>query len=271
MKGRISISSFLHIILTVVVIGIFGYVSLVNYFAKLEREAFDAIALTLRSSPYTTVTLQNAKEEQKRKNEEIISNVVSSNGRHILIDPGHGGTNGGAVGNGVQESKYCLEFGLYLGKEFEKKGYKVSYTRMANVTVPNSNRGKMIEVVGADIMITLHCNSATPKATGVEYVWCSTSEKTNVKFGKSLRECGSVVAAELAKATNLKYRGGSDFTTVRKGVLSIGANATDAVAYLELGFISNPSDVDVLLNQQNKMAEGIIKGVELLYEQNKLK
>jgi len=91
---------------------------------------------------------------------------VKSNGKVILIDPGHGGhDDGGVVGN-VKEKDLTLQVGKQLGEILIKRGYTVAYTRESDMALGMdevedlSLRVNMEEQQNADLMISLHTNYA---------------------------------------------------------------------------------------------------------------
>jgi len=88
----------------------------------------------------------------------------------IIIDPGHGGADGGAKGIFSTEAKICLEIGLKLGKHIEKEmpGIKVLYTRTTDI-IPGYKANKseglryradFANKSGADLFISIHVNAA---------------------------------------------------------------------------------------------------------------
>ena len=62
----------------------------------------------------------------------------------IVIDPGHGGSDGGASGNGIVEKDLTLEISKYMYDEFEKLGVPVSITRTTDETVSPTERVERI-------------------------------------------------------------------------------------------------------------------------------
>lgn len=83
----------------------------------------------------------------------------------IIIDPGHGGKDPGAVGvNGVKEKDVNLAIALKLGNLLKKEipGINVVYTRSDDSFVELYKRGKIANENGGKLFISIHCNS-TPK------------------------------------------------------------------------------------------------------------
>ena len=58
----------------------------------------------------------------------------------IVIDPGHGGSDPGAVGNGIKEKDYTLLISKYMYDRFKSLGVPVSITRTGDTTLSPSNR-----------------------------------------------------------------------------------------------------------------------------------
>ena len=58
----------------------------------------------------------------------------------IVIDPGHGGVDGGAVGNNQTEKDYTLKISKYMYDRFKELGIPVALTRDSDVTLTSDNR-----------------------------------------------------------------------------------------------------------------------------------
>ena len=94
----------------------------------------------------------------------------------IIIDPGHGGKDGGARGLFSTEAQLCLEIGLKLGKAIEENfpGIKVLYTRTTDIlpgNKPDKNqalryRADFANESKGDLFIAIHCNSNGRRAGG---------------------------------------------------------------------------------------------------------
>ena len=98
----------------------------------------------------------------------------------IFIDPGHGGPDPGAVGNGVTEEYVNLNVSLELARLLREAGFDVKIYRttsdenvLQNKNADLSNRAQTANKWGADYFISIHTNSSeNPSAQGVEaYVY----------------------------------------------------------------------------------------------------
>ncbi len=97
----------------------------------------------------------------KPKNETAGTREVKT----IVIDPGHGGKDSGALGKNAQEKDIVLAVGKLLKKELEKAGFNVKMTRDKDVFVELGKRANLANQWDGDLFISLHCNAvdATPE------------------------------------------------------------------------------------------------------------
>ena len=87
----------------------------------------------------------------------------------ILIDPGHGGTDPGAVSVGCTEASINLRVAQQLGPMLFSERFDAHYTRWFNQSVSLSSRVQIADAIRPDLFLSLHCNSATsPGANGLE-------------------------------------------------------------------------------------------------------
>lgn len=83
----------------------------------------------------------------------------------IVIDPGHGGKDSGALGAKAQEKDIVLAVGKLLKKELEKEGFNVKMTRDKDVFIELGQRANLANQWDGDLFVSLHCNAidATPE------------------------------------------------------------------------------------------------------------
>lgn len=165
----------------------------------------------------------------------------------IVIDAGHGGKDGGAVGDLTTESELNLKYSLALKKICEEYGYHVVLTRsdmngLYNPLASNKKRSEMekrrqiIESANPDVVVSIHMNSfSSASARGSHVFYAEGSES-----GQQLAESVSNVLAQ-----NIEYA----HKTANVGDYYI-LNCTENPSILvECGFISNPEEEALLLNQ----------------------
>ncbi len=80
----------------------------------------------------------------------------------IVLDPGHGGFDTGAIANAIVEKGVALEFAQLLAKKLEATGtFKVVMTRNDDVFIPLSERVRIARSAGAALMISIHADTLT--------------------------------------------------------------------------------------------------------------
>ena len=115
----------------------------------------------------------------------LVPPAHAANGIIIAIDPGHGGSDPGAVANGLREKDLTLAVSLALKEELESyDGVTVVMTRETdvrpseNLSTDLSSRVDTAAAADADALVSVHFNSASPIAHGAE-VWYGNSSSYN--------------------------------------------------------------------------------------------
>ncbi len=123
----------------------------------------------------------------------VPAGAVNEKGEFVLvIDPGHGGKDPGAVNGKNQEKTINLNIALKMGKLIEEncKNVKVIYTRKTDVFVELYKRADIANKAGADMFISVHTNSAKSKsAYGAEtYLLGVEENRTSANLNAALQE-----------------------------------------------------------------------------------
>lgn len=125
-------------------------------------------------------------ENSTRKIKKVLAEKSQHEVRRIVIDPGHGGKDPGAVGpRGVREKDIVLDVAKKLGVLLQKKyGVEILYTRDKDVFVPLNERTEMANAKKADLFISIHTNASKQrKVRGLETYflnWTNDKEATRV-------------------------------------------------------------------------------------------
>lgn len=213
----------------------------------------------------------------------------------IVIDPGHGGDDTGAVGpRGLEEKDVTLSVAMKLSRILkEKLGCRVLLTRDSDVFVPLEERTAFANRNGADLFISIHANAAPSKeAKGVETFFLSfestdedarrvaafenaiLKEDKNRGAGQDdLKEIlmdlvqteshhESSVLAEAVHTSMLNITGYED-RGVKQAPFVVLIGAAMPAILVEVGFISNPAEEKKLSSEKvhSKIADSIAKGV----------
>ena len=90
--------------------------------------------------------------------------------RTVVLDPGHGGRDPGAIGlGGLEEKEVTLSLARELRKRLRERGFRVVMTRDRDQTLDLEERTAIAEGAGGDVFVSLHCNAAPrPGLHGIE-------------------------------------------------------------------------------------------------------
>tara|TARA_B100000886_G_scaffold260775_1_gene185663 strand:+ start:2535 stop:3581 length:1047 start_codon:yes stop_codon:yes gene_type:complete len=94
--------------------------------------------------------------------------IKNSSNFTVVIDPGHGGKDPGAVSNGFYEKIIALNTSLKLGQRLQDNGINVIYTRDRDKFVNLLERANIANKSDAQLFISIHCNSHSSQAYGAE-------------------------------------------------------------------------------------------------------
>ncbi len=101
----------------------------------------------------------------------------------VVIDPGHGGKDPGAIGRyGTREKDVVLDISKRLKKNLEERGLRVYLTRDKDVFIPLYKRAKIAESKNADLFISVHANASKYRlAKGFEVYYLSEATDDNAR------------------------------------------------------------------------------------------
>ncbi len=129
----------------------------------------------------------------------------------IIIDPGHGGEDEGAIGaKGVIEKDIVLAISYKLQEELMKRGYEVVMTRSSDVYVPLADRTGIANTNNGDIFVSIHVNASVRKASGAETYYLSlkgaeTVSDTVAFENRELHETNADVEADPEEGNDLLF------------------------------------------------------------------
>lgn len=222
-------------------------------------------------------TLPAKPEEKPTPGPEITGKRV------VIIDPGHGGKDPGAIGpTGLKEKEVTLGIALYLEKLLKNAGISTYLTRSKDEFVYLENRTNFANQKNGFVFVSLHANSVLnhrPSAEGIEtfvlsskYIGASArdvadrenrasrahpdldtdlakiiadlEESANIKYSLDFAE---IIQKKLAKYLKLENRG------VKQAPFVVLKGANMVAVIIEVGFISNPKEEKLL--KTNKFRE----------------
>lgn len=222
----------------------------------------------------------------------------------VVIDPGHGGIDPGALGKRAKEKDVNMSVSKLLADMIKKKypGIKVIFTRTTDVKIPLAKRADIANNANADLFISIHSNaSKNRKANGCETFTLGAGSSAEAKaaamyenevilqeenheelYNFDPRSTESYIMFELIRGHDMELSVGLA-EMVQKGMVKhskLKNRGVSSAGFLvlhrtvmpsilvELGFITNGSDENVIASKegQKKLAKGIFEGFCNYYE-----
>ncbi|MFN3567345.1 MAG: N-acetylmuramoyl-L-alanine amidase [Caldimicrobium sp.] len=239
---------------------------------------------------------EKAKEEAV-KSETSYINLARQFGlgiKRIMLDPGHGGEDPGALGpNGLKEKDVVLKLAKLLGEKLSEKlpNVEILYTRTSDVFIPLAKRPALANTMKADLFISIHLNaSSDPNSRGIETYYLNfTTDPEAMRVAalenrvndKGLADLQDLVKAILANTKLnesrllaekvqkelVRYLSSYYPDVVDRGVkyapfLVLVGTRMPAIL-IEADFITNPISAERLMREEyiERLAEGIARGV----------
>lgn len=177
-------------------------------------------------------------------------------GKTIVLDAGHGGQDSGTIGvNGILEKDITLQITKQVAKKLQKQGANVILTRNDDEYVSLQDRVFISNSYYADAFISIHCdsiNQSNIRGTATYY------------YHSKHKQLAKTIQSELVKQTRFPNR------NTRFGDYKVIRENNQPAILIELGFLSNPSDVFSLLtkNYQNKARDAIYYGLAEYFKKN---
>ena len=168
----------------------------------------------------------------------------------IFINPGHGGTDPGACGNGLQEAAVCLKIGQRVGTYLRAVGYEAKLFQHDGLgTICNDANAWR-----ADLFVSIHCNAATGSAKGTE---------TYNSGGSKSSRLAELIQNQLVNSLPVLNRG------VKTANFYVLKNTDMPAVLVETAFIDNADDARLLVEREDDFARAIARGVTDYYSSEK--
>ena len=225
----------------------------------------------------------------------------------VLIDPGHGGDDKGAVARyyygkkkwrRVMEKDIALSLSIKIHEKLQKRGINAYLTRSIDRNVELYKRAEMAEKLKADLFISVHINaSPAKKPRGFETYYLDNhkdsaikkieeTENKNLK-GEELvvnqiltdlviqrtvhtsKALAGNIHREIQKLVGKRYK--LRDRGIKPGLFYVLALAKRPAILLEVGFLSNSKELKKLLNKgfQDRYATAVAKGIDLYLNKDK--
>lgn len=176
--------------------------------------------------------------------------------KKVVIDSGHGGSDSGAIGNGIIEKNLTLDISKYMYDRLKELGVPVKLTRNSDVDLPASERPqRVLDQYGNGkdvIVISNHINAGG--AEGAEVIYALRNKDTLAKkILDELEKQGQLVRKYYQRRLPSDYN--KDYYYMLRNTPN-----TEALI-VEYGFLDNASDANKLKNNYKKYAEAVVKAV----------
>ena len=239
-------------------------------------------------------------EERERVKSELEEQKKRWLIKTIVLDAGHGGKDPGAIGySKVKEKDLVLPITLQLGELIRKQmpDINVVYTRKKDIFIPLWKRTKIANDVGANLFVSVHCNSnRSRKPNGFETYFLSSEKNTKAtdvvlkensaiefeeKQDRQRYEGVNFILATMLQSDNIRHsqflasevqsslkqkltKVGMASRGVKQGPFWVLVGATMPNILVESGYISNKYEERLLKKRttQKKIAEGILNGIK---------
>ncbi len=286
------------------------FIKVNNRISKETKREYKAHVADTKRAPNhqsTTIVIPSKKREVSKKamitSKPITSYPIYADSKLIVIDPGHGGKDSGAVGyKNHYEKRAVLKVAKLLKHMLKKKGYRVYLTREGDQFISLHERTHKATKLNADLFISIHANAA-PKGKmlsmkGIETFFLSKAKterakrvaaKENAAASSLDRKSKNLVLdflnsakivqsnklaidiqSGLLEATRAKFRGVKD-GGVREAPFWVLVGAQMPAVLVEIGYITNPMEGDRLYNPfyQKALAKGIFNGINNYFAKNR--
>lgn len=168
----------------------------------------------------------------------------------VVVDPGHGGRDVGAVGiGGIHEADIVLDIAQEVAAQLEEQGIQAILTRSDDREIDLAPRVNLAESINANLFVSIHANAinlSRPDVNGIETYYYDT--------GASL---ATSIHNSLVSATGMEDRG------VRQARFYVLTRTSMPAVLVEVGFVTGREDAVKLSSStfRNQIATGIVQGI----------
>ncbi len=214
---------------------------------------------TLRALKQLGRHVTGGRPQALRESEELHRSGASLTGKVVVLDPGHGGGDRGAVGHGLEEATVVEDLAARLEGRLTAVGVRALLTRGPDSAPTDPERAQFANDAGADLVLSLHVDRAgSPRCHGVASYHFGAGRGTTSTVGEHL---ASLVQREVVARTDLL-----DCRVHEKTWDVLRLTRMPAVR-LELGHVTHPGDAARLADPafRDTVAEAVLVAVQRLY------
>lgn len=175
----------------------------------------------------------------------------------VIVDPGHGGKDPGAIGiGGLREKDVILPIAQQVASLLEQQGVQAVMTRKSDYFVDLAPRVTMAERANADLFVSIHANAVGPNrpdVSGLETYYYSSGQRL-----------AQTIHSSILQSLDVKNRG------VRRARFYVLRKSSMPSVLVEVGFVTGREDAAKLSNPtyRSQMAQAIARGILQYIQQN---
>jgi len=196
---------------------------------------------------------QNVIHKKKNNYSYLKLPEVKRNKFEVVIDPGHGGPDPGAIGiGGIRETDVVLEVSKIIKKLLSEKGVKVRLTRTNDIDLDLPPRVSIANNTDADIFVSIHANASRGKRRDINGL--------ETFYYRGWRE---ILLAKRIQKQILRVSPGSPDRGVKQGRFYVIKNTRMPAVLVEIGFLTGRLDSRRLekITHKKRLAYAIAKGI----------
>ena len=221
---------------------------------SFPRNSFQTIGEGVVSKTSSNLSSNKKPINSRKRNYEFLQLPdIKRNKFYVVIDPGHGGPDPGAIGiGGLRETDVVLDVSKRIKKLLSQKGVKVKLTRSNEVDLGLPPRVSMANRTDADIFVSIHANASRGKRRDINGL------ETFYYWGWR----GRLLAKKIQKQI-LKVSPGSPDRGVKQGRYFVIKNTRMPAVLVEIGFLTGRLDARRLEKtiHRKRIAYAITKGI----------
>jgi N-acetylmuramoyl-L-alanine amidase len=175
----------------------------------------------------------------------------------VIVDPGHGGKDPGAIGlGGLREKDVILPIAQQVASLLEQQGIQAVMTRTSDYFVDLAPRATMAERANADLFVSIHANAigpSRPDVSGLETYYYSSGQRL-----------AQTIHSSILQNLDVKDRG------IRRARFYVLRKTSMPSVLVEVGFVTGREDAAKLSNPayRSQMAQAIARGILQYIQQN---
>ncbi len=175
--------------------------------------------------------------------------------RVIIIDPGHGGMDGGCVFGDIAEKDINRKIAYRVMQKLRIMGYRVELARTGDDYIDKTERVDMANGRNARLYVSIHQNSCEDKSVAGIETWYDENDETS-----DSRRLAMLIQQETVKATGAQGR-----ELVSDPEMCVTSKSAMPACLIETGFLSNKTEREKLASAEyrDQIAEGIANGIDL--------